>query len=183
MTTKTPGQLLAPPREARGPSRKKVLGSAAAASSGHIVMELSATGKISGKSGTPVTVVYGRDYSDRVLMSRAGLPAVAVDMLADRLGLSRVKFMQALQLKGSTIERRLAAKQALSSAETDKLYRVEKVLARAAEVLEDESAAEAWIQREIRSLGGVSPLSLLDTDAGVDLVMDTLGRIEYGIAA
>jgi putative toxin-antitoxin system antitoxin component (TIGR02293 family) len=57
------------------------------------------------------------------------------------------------------------------------------VLARAAEVLEDEAAATAWIQRDIRSLGGVSPLSLLDTEAGVDLVMDTLARIEYGIAA
>jgi putative toxin-antitoxin system antitoxin component (TIGR02293 family) len=91
--------------------------------------------------------------------------------------------VQALQLKSSTIERRLSTRQALSPAETDKLYRVEKVLARAAEVLEDEGAAKAWIQRDIRSLGGVSPLSLLDTEAGVDLVMDTLARIEYGIAA
>ena len=47
----------------------------------------------------------------------------------------------------------------------------------------DAEAAKAWLQREIRSLGGVTPLSLLDTDPGVDMVMDTLGRIEQGIAA
>ena len=35
----------------------------------------------------------------------------------------------------------------------------------------------------IAPAGSGSPLSLLDTEAGVDLVMDTLARIEYGIAA
>lgn len=127
--------------------------------------------------------VFGQDYMERVALSRAGVPAAAVDVLAGRLGLSRARFVAALGLKGSTIERRLAAKQALSPAESDKLYRVEKVLSRAVEVLEDEGGAVAWLQRPIRSLGGVSPLSLLDTDAGVDLVMDTLARIEYGIVA
>lgn len=182
MTAKTRSQLSVLPR-VRKLSRKDSLGSTAAASE-HMVTVHSATDGIHGTVVKPiVTVVYGRDYGDRVFLSRTGLPATAVDTLADRLGLSRAKFTQALQLKVSTIERRLAAKQVLSPAETDKLYRVEKVLARAAEVLEDESAAKAWIQREIRSLGGVSPLSLLDTEAGVDLVMDTLARIEYGIAA
>ena len=33
------------------------------------------------------------------------------------------------------------------------------------------------------SLGGVTPLSMLDTDLGAGSVMDTLGRIEHGIFA
>lgn len=123
------------------------------------------------------------DVSQRVRLSREGAPAETVDRVAAHLDLSRAKLMALLQLKGSTIERRVAAKQSLTPAETDKLYRVEKVLARATEVLEDEDGAKTWIKSNIRSLGGVSPLSLLDTDAGVDLVMDTLARIEFGVVA
>ncbi|MBM3343610.1 MAG: DUF2384 domain-containing protein [Betaproteobacteria bacterium] len=32
-----------------------------------------------------------------------------------------------------------------------------------------------------RSLGNVTPLSLLDTDLGAEAVTDTLGRIEHGV--
>lgn len=131
----------------------------------------------------PTNFVVGMAASEQVRVSRIGLPASTVDVMAKRLGMSRTLFLGEIDMKQSTIERRLAEKKPLTTTETDRLYRVEKVLARATEVLEDETAATAWIQHRIRSLGGVTPLSLLDTDAGVDLVMDTLGRIEHGIAA
>jgi putative toxin-antitoxin system antitoxin component (TIGR02293 family) len=54
---------------------------------------------------------------------------------------------------------------------------------RATEVLGSEQLADQWLHREIRSLGGEQPVSLLDTEAGFELVMDTLGRIESGIVA
>ncbi|UCV29491.1 type II RES/Xre toxin-antitoxin system antitoxin [Ferribacterium limneticum] len=131
----------------------------------------------------PTNFVVGMAASEQVRVSRIGLPASTVDIMAKRLGMSRSLFLGEIDMKQSTIERRLAEKKPLTTTETDRLYRVEKVLARATEVLEDEASATAWIQHRIRSLGGVTPLSLLDTDAGVDLVMDTLGRIEHGIAA
>jgi putative toxin-antitoxin system antitoxin component (TIGR02293 family) len=71
----------------------------------------------------------------------------------------------------------------LSASEQDRLYRTEKVLTRALAVLEDEESAKAWIVRGNRSLGGEAPLSLLDTEVGYELVLDTLGRIEYGIVS
>nr|WP_229264645.1 MbcA/ParS/Xre antitoxin family protein [Duganella sp. 1411] len=49
--------------------------------------------------------------------------------------------------------------------------------------MEDEPSAQRWITQENRSLGGEAPLSLLDTEAGYELVLDTLGRIEYGIVS
>lgn len=131
----------------------------------------------------PTNFVIGMAASEQVRVSRSGLPASTVDVMARRLGMSRTLFLGEIDMKQSTIERRLAEKKPLTTTETDRLYRVEKVLVRATEVLGEASAATAWIQRRIRSLGNVTPLSLLDTDAGVDLVMDTLGRIEHGIAA
>jgi hypothetical protein len=58
-----------------------------------------------------------------------------------------------------------------------------KIRARAAEVLGDSASAERWLQTPLRSIGGVSPASLLNTADGRQLVLDTLGRIEQGIVA
>lgn len=46
-------------------------------------------------------------------------------------------------------------------------------------VFEDTDSALSWLQNTNASLGGVTPLSLLDTDIGADSVLDTLGRIEH----
>lgn len=48
-------------------------------------------------------------------------------------------------------------------------------------VFEDTEVALGWIQSSNSSLGGVTPLSLLDTEMGADVVLDTLGRIEHGV--
>lgn len=63
------------------------------------------------------------------------------------------------------------------------MCRTAKVWLRALAVLEDEEAARAWINRSNRSLRGATPLSLLDTKVGYELVLDTLGRIEHGIVS
>ncbi len=69
------------------------------------------------------------------------------------------------------------------TAEGTVAIRTAKVLVRAQEVFGDLPAASAWLKQEIRSLGGMTPLSLMKTDSGLQLVMDTLGRIEHGIVA
>ena len=38
-----------------------------------------------------------------------------------------------------------------------------------------------WIRRSIRGLGDVTPMSLLDTGIGVEIVMDELERLAYGV--
>ena len=71
--------------------------------------------------------------------------------------------------------------QTLAGIEQDRQYRASRVFNRALDVLEDEDAARRWIARENRALGGVTPLSLLDTEAGYESVLDTLSRIETGV--
>lgn len=114
---------------------------------------------------------------------RSGIPVDAVDTLAEELDLSRERFVAMIGLPKSTLKARRAANQPLSLAEGDRMVRVARVLQRAVDVFEDADSARRWITRENRSLGGVTPLSLLDTEAGYELVIDTLGRIEHGIAA
>lgn len=61
--------------------------------------------------------------------------------------------------------------------------RVANCFCRALDVLESEGAAENWLKTPIRSIGDVTPLSLLDTEVGYQLVLDTLSQIEHGVIA
>ena len=123
------------------------------------------------------------DASELIRKMRAGTPARIIPDMAARLGLSQDRLFDTLKLPKSTMKARISDDALLSSAEQDRIYRAEKVWARALGVLEDEQSARRWIVRENRSLGGEAPLSLLDTEAGYELVLDTLGRIEYGIVS
>jgi antitoxin ParD1/3/4 len=67
--------------------------------------------------------------------------------------------------------------------ESDRVSRVAKVARRAVEVFGDYDQGRAWMTDSISALGGKTPLSLLDTVEGYELVVTTLSRIEYGVYA
>lgn len=135
-----------------------------------------------GQGPTSATAFAG-DSSEIIRSMRSGTPADVIPGLAARLGISQDGLFQMLRLPKSTMKARISKNDALSPSEQDRLYRTEKVLTRACAVLEDDESAKAWVVRENRSLGGEAPLSLLDTEVGYELVLDTLGRIEYGIVS
>jgi putative toxin-antitoxin system antitoxin component (TIGR02293 family) len=139
-----------------------------------VAQEYAAYGPVSAFSGDP---------SDIIRKMRSGTPAQIVPGLAARLGITQDGLFRLLRLPHSTMKARISKNDTLSASEQDRLYRTEKVLARTLAVLEDASSAKAWLVQENRSLGGEAPLSMLDTEAGYELVLDTLGRIEYGIVA
>ena len=56
-----------------------------------------------------------------------------------------------------------------------------EVTARAMEVFGTRERALRWLNTPVRSLGGQTPLSLLNTPEGVAQVQDTLGRVEHGV--
>lgn len=109
---------------------------------------------------------------------RTGLPARAVQVLASAMNLQPPKQLyDLLDLSDRTLRRR----RKLKAHESDRLYRVARVYARSLDVLHDQDAARSWLVTDNRALGWVTPLSLLDTDAGARQVEDVLGRIEYGV--
>ncbi|PRC93788.1 type II RES/Xre toxin-antitoxin system antitoxin [Solimicrobium silvestre] len=124
-----------------------------------------------------------RASAEQIARTRLGIPASDIIEVAKMIGMPRDKFYACVGLPKSTIEKNISQQSPLSTAHGDRLYRVNRVFSRTLEVLEDEEAAKLWVQQSNRSLGGESPLSLLDTEAGYELVMDTLGRIEYGVVA
>lgn len=129
------------------------------------------------------SAAFAGDTSDMIRDMRFGTPASVIPDLARRLGLSQDGLFDVLRLPRSTMKARISKNEMLSSSEQDRMYRADRVWSRTLEVLEDEDAARSWIGRNNRSLGGEAPLSLLDTEVGYELVLDTLGRIENGVVS
>jgi len=91
------------------------------------------------------------------------------------------KFMQQIiAVSGRTWARRMASNQ-LSPVESDRLYRLARIIARTEEVFGSQAKASLWLQEPNRALGLQTPLSLLDTDEGARQVEDVLIRIEHGV--
>ncbi len=137
----------------------------------------------SGKSKDSIFTLVNLGLWDQTVHLREGLSAEYVSEMSDALDMTRASFLDNLQLPRSTIEARIKKKTPLTSGEGGAVLRTAKALAKAEEVFEDHDAAAKWFKREIRSLGGVTPVSLMDTESGFELVMKTLGRIEYGVVA
>jgi putative toxin-antitoxin system antitoxin component (TIGR02293 family) len=56
-----------------------------------------------------------------------------------------------------------------------------EILARAATLFGSRAAAEQWLEQPAIGLDHRRPIDLMATPAGLELVEDYLGRIEYGV--
>jgi putative toxin-antitoxin system antitoxin component (TIGR02293 family) len=117
---------------------------------------------------------------DLITAVRNGLHFCAVDAVIEELDVPRNAMLPALRIAKRTLERRKHTAR-LSPEESERLYRVAKILASAESVLGSKNKARHWLSNPNRALGGIAPLHLLDTEAGADEVMNVLGRIEFGV--
>lgn len=121
----------------------------------------------------------GADLRSRIL---EGLPYAAAESVMLELDLDRVEMSSALNVSRRTLSRRKDEKR-LQPDESDRLYRVARIAARAEEVFGGKEKAAAWLRRANRALGGDRPLALVRTDLGTLQVEEVLGRIEHGVAS
>lgn len=59
--------------------------------------------------------------------------------------------------------------------------RIKSVVARAEEVFGSSQAAELWLNEPVPALDFLTPLAMLNTEAGARIVIEILGRIEHGV--
>ena len=68
----------------------------------------------------------------------------------------------------------------LRGASADRLYALDHVAEYALAVFGNDAVARRWFDSRVHALGGRRPADCLDSEAGRELVLDTLGAIEYG---
>ncbi len=76
---------------------------------------------------------------------------------------------------------RQAKAERLDAATSEKLLLLGRLAGYGTTVFQDQGKFNRWLSRPLRLLGNRSPLDLLDSTTGVQLVEDILGRIDYGV--
>ncbi len=85
--------------------------------------------------------------------------------------------MRTFQRRKDTPEKRLSPEQ------SGRTWKFAEILARATTLLGSQEEAEQWLERRAVGLDQRRPIDLLATPAGVQLVEEFLGRLEYGVYA
>ena len=119
--------------------------------------------------------------SDRDLREaiREGFRPAVVEKLMRASGLTLKELAGALDLSPRSLQRRRAGGR-LARYESDRLYRLARIVAMANEYLGDRERALRWLKRPNHALGGVAPVAAIDTELGARQVENILGRIAYG---
>lgn len=145
--------------------------------SDRMVNELSAiTEELGGEA------VLGRDLrtqADLLALIREGFPQAVVEEVMRTSGLTLKELAASLDLSPRSLQRRRHQGR-LARQESDRLYRLARVVALAKYYLGDADRATRWLKRPNRALGGSSPIELVDTEPGARAVENVLGRIAYG---
>ena len=94
-------------------------------------------------------------------------------------GLTLKEVAGALDLSPRSLQRRRRSGR-LARFESDRLYRLARIMAIASEYLGDAERARRWLKRPNRALGGLAPVAAIDTEPGARQVENLLGRIAYG---
>lgn len=123
-----------------------------------------------------------RSPLDWVYLLRKGFPAASLTAFSRRTGMADAELAQMLGISVRALASRRSKTVPLSSFESERLLRAAKVIARAEEVFGSVAKGVSWLRAGQLSFGA-APLSLIDTQVGTELVLDSLGRIEHGIFA
>ncbi|RMB56441.1 DUF2384 domain-containing protein [Dokdonia sinensis] len=118
-----------------------------------------------------------------VHVSREGLPYKKFKIAESAFNLSKKQLADILHISDRTIDRIHKEKKRLTTSQTEKVLELSLLYEQGWEVFGDRSAFRKWLERPRYALGDKTPLSLLDTNYGIQTVKTLLGRIEHGIPA
>jgi|SRR5579863_8171012 putative toxin-antitoxin system antitoxin component (TIGR02293 family) len=110
---------------------------------------------------------------------REGFRPAVVEKLMLASGLTLKELAAALDLSPRSLQRRRRSGR-LARYESDRLYRLARIVALANDSLGDHDRALRWLKRPNQALGGIAPVTAIDTEPGARQVENVLGRIAYG---
>jgi putative toxin-antitoxin system antitoxin component (TIGR02293 family) len=112
-----------------------------------------------------------------------GIPNTAIKHLLEGMTtLAQKSIESAIGMSVRTRQRREKyPTELLSQDQAGRAWKFAEILARATSAFGSRTAAEQWLAQPATGLDQRRPIDLLTTPAGVELVEDFLGRIEYGV--
>jgi len=111
---------------------------------------------------------------------RKGLPKKVIDHLMKRTGFTEDEMAMILHVSKRTLQRRDLTSE-FNPEQSERLIELAKLFAKGEDVFGGPDQFKEWIDTRVLSLGDKKPREFMDTSIGLSLLMDELGRIEYGI--
>lgn len=135
------------------------------------------------KLGIEKTEVSIRSLFDLISLAKKGLPKIAIYKLEKDLSVKPREIAALLSVSPKTIVRFKSGSHILNSAVSERILRIAMVSQKCEEVFEDRDICNQWLKSESVALGGQTPLELMESDFGIDLVLTELTRIEHGVVS
>lgn len=136
-------------------------------------------------NSTPLVVMMGNQYAnptdfDLLQLARKGITKKALLVLANTISLTIEEIATVLHISERTLQR-YTQTTLVKTEYADKAIELARLYERGVEVLGSKKAFSGWIKTPNLALGGEIPFNLLDTRIGFNMVLNILGRIEYGV--
>ena len=141
-------------------------------------MQLSDIGKILG--GQKVLRMRIQRRQDLIALGHHGVTKGALLNLVKYLSFRMDQIADLLPISERTIQR-YTRSQHFNRAVSEQILQIAEVIAKGVEVFEDRDHFLTWMQQPNVALGNKTPLSLLSSRFGTQMVLDELGRIEHGV--
>lgn len=119
---------------------------------------------------------------DLIALSRKGVPKEALVQLAHFLSCTVHEIAVLLPVTERTLQR-YTPQQPLNQVVSEHILQLAEVAAKGVDVFADKAAFVAWLHHPNTALANHTPLSLLSSRFGAEMVLDELGRLEHGVVA
>lgn len=138
-----------------------------------------------GLSYSPLSAMIGGQYEnptdfDLLSLIRKGVSKKSLLALAKQISLTIEELAVVLHISERTLQR-YTPTTLVKATHADRAIELARLYERGADVLGGEKAFNAWMRSPNHALNNEIPLNLLDTSIGFDLILQVLGRIEYGV--
>jgi len=128
-----------------------------------------------------VLALADKPYEVQIAAIERGLPGSTLRQIVEALGLSQKAVVEALGFAPRTVALRVSRKQAFSSVESERLFRVIRMRKLARDVFATDEAVAQWLMTPDRTLTGRTPLAMLATDLGTAKVERLLLAMIHGV--
>jgi putative toxin-antitoxin system antitoxin component (TIGR02293 family) len=117
---------------------------------------------------------------DLVELGSRGITKNAVSNLAKYLSLSSKQVADLLPVTERTLQR-YSPRQHFNRAVSEQVIHIAEVLAKGTEIFKEKSKLLLWLNTPHKVFSGNTPFSLLGSRFGTELILEELGRIEFGV--
>ena len=141
-------------------------------------MEYSGLTKVLG--GEKVLRKNIRNQMDLIELSNLGITKDALEHLINFISVPLGQIANLLPITKRTIER-YPRKKHFNRVVSEQIIQLAEITAKGVEVFGDKDGFLIWLNRPNKALSGKIPFTLTASRFGAEMVLDELGRMEYGV--